>query len=202
MRTKTISEDTIAEFNKNLCEKYPFLIPKDWMGHSMAKDREWKYSFTWRDEVSFGWLHLFDLMCEELLAAIENTSCYKTFELDEVKSKYGELRIYSNGGNKQTDRIIDKWCAISGYVCEGCGKPDVRVTKGWVMPICYECWFKRQNKTYEEFLTKTERVQYPPTLKITKWVKDSSRPMVEEIDLEIDFQHLVDDYNAEKGVDL
>lgn len=195
---KNPNEDAITKFNKKLCEKYPFLVPKDWMGHSYLKDRDWNYSFTWRNDVSIGWRHLFDLMCDELLAEIKKSGCYATFELDEVKSKFGELRIYSSGGNDATDRIIDKWCAISGYVCESCGKPEVRTTKGWVMPVCYKCWADMQTESYTEYIAKTSFVQYPPTLKITKWEKNLYQPLVEEIDLEKDFQRIVDDYNAEE----
>lgn len=204
-----MTDEKKTEFNKKLCKKYPFLIPKDWRGHSMLEHKNWHYTDTWRDDVSFGWLHAFDLMCEELLEEITASGCFDTFELDEVKSKFGELRIYSHGGNHKTDRIIDKWCAISGYICEMCGKPNARLTKGWIMPVCYDCWCKQRTQykdgvdtpvpTYGSFLDKTTPIEYPPTLKITRWVENSSRPLVDEIDLEKDFQRIVDDFNESEA---
>lgn len=189
-------EQEIKRINRELCSKYPFLIPYDWSGHSLEDNPDWDYSLTWRDDVSFGWKHLFDLMCDELLDVIKGTGYFKTFRFGEVKSKFGELRIYSYDGNAETNRIIDKWCFLSGYVCETCGKPEVRITRGWIQAICFDCWSKFHSPDYEDYIRHTGAVTYPPVLKITK-LTNKVRTQT-EINLEAEYQRLIDDWNMEE----
>ena len=195
MKEKTLKLNKVQLENKERCEKYPFLIPCYWTGKPVTKRADWNYEYTWRDDVSIGWLHLFDLMCEELLAAIEGTNCFKTFKFEEVKSKYGELRIYEDGGNKKTAEIIRKWCFLSGYVCETCGKPDVRITNGYIAPICFECWNRFYSLDRGDYIENTNSVLYPPVLKVIKYTPSGNNKL--SINYEKDFKRLVDDWSEE-----
>lgn len=188
--------DEIYKMNKALCKKYPFLIPCDWMGHSMEEDEDWNYAFTWRDDVPFGWLHLFDLMCEELLFAIKDTPYFEIFGFDEVKEKYGELRIYDRGGNDATRRILDKWCFLSGYVCATCGKPEARMTRGYIIPRCFDCWMEFHATDYRDYIKRTSALIYPPVLHIMKWTSTGNKEVA--ISCEDEYQRLVDDWDKQE----
>lgn len=69
------------------------------------------------------------------------------FCVTQVKEKFGELRFYVDGGADQSDLINDLigvYSTISARTCVGCGSyHDVRMTRGWVNPICRECYWKR-----------------------------------------------------------
>lgn len=171
------------EFNKSLCRLYPFL----------KMDDDDDYSVTWRDCVPFGWIHLFDLMCEEILSEIEGTELMHTFRLEEVKEKFGELRIYTWNSTPKIDRIIDEWCFLSGFICEECGMPNVRLTTGWITPICYKCWAKHNSHDYERYLKSTNQVMDKPVLEIVR--HSTAGKKKESIDLSKKFRTLVEDYS-------
>ena len=179
-----ISPEKVA-FNKKLVKKYPFLVI-DGLNPEEG---------TWRDNIPMGWEHLFDLMCEKLLEEIEDTDMFETFRFEEVKEKFGELRIYSDGGNEETDRIIDEWSFLSGYICENCGNPVVRVTTGWISPVCFDCWSKYNSHEYNRYIQKTNPVHYPPVMKIIKYRSSYKEDL--EIDLSEEYQRLLDDWNEE-----
>lgn len=175
-------------FNNSMCERYPFL--------KMWDEDEDDYSVTWRDCVPFGWIHVFDLMCDEILSEIEGTDLMYKFHFVEVKEKFGELRIYTDNSTPRIDRIIDEWSFLSGFVCEECGNPNVRIMTGWVTPICYKCWAKHNSHDYERFINSTKQVMRKPVLEITRY--STSGMKKESIDLSKKFRALVEDYHWDK----
>lgn len=193
-----MEEEERINFNISLCRKYPFLIPLDYFGNPCTEDPEWNYEFTFRDDVPFGWLHLFDLMCEELRDAIVKTKTYHTFKFVQVKEKFGELRVYTDGGNDDTNRIIDRWSFLSGYVCIECGNPNVRMTTGWISPVCFNCWSKFNSHDYDRYVETTDPVKYPPVLKIIKY-RAHSREEV-SINMTEDYERLLEDWNKEEYI--
>ena len=57
------------EYNKQLIEKYPFLMPYNiWTGEPIE---DYDYEYTWLDDMPDGWRNAFGLqMCEELKQAL------------------------------------------------------------------------------------------------------------------------------------
>lgn len=125
--------------NKKLIEKYPFLDPGI------------EYNITWLDDMDPGWRKAFgEDFCEELLQALkdddysiaEKDDDFDGFRFEQIKEKYGSLRIYYNGhpiGKYRTRDTIAKYEELSKYICGHCGKPARYITKGWIYPLCDDC---------------------------------------------------------------
>ncbi len=116
-------------------EKYPWLITK--------YDDEWieDEGHVELANLPDGWLISFgELLCEDLDNVIKRDNLTH-FRIEEAKEKFGAVRIYSSGGNDETERIIDDYSVLSGNICIRCGKPDVHMTgAGWYYPCCEDCW--------------------------------------------------------------
>lgn len=57
----------------------------------------------------------------------------------QVKEKFGLLRVYQQGGDKFVRTILDIAEAVSGCICEVCGKQgQVKVNEGWARTRCSE----------------------------------------------------------------
>lgn len=133
-------------YNRQLIKKYPFLLPND-----IPLDH-YDYSYTLADELLDGWKTAFgNMMWEEIRQQLVKDNCLNTFGIDQIKEKFGELRIYTHGCSDKVNKIIDKYSVLSGNICAVCGKPDVRKTKGYILPICFDCWVqdRKYNNTFE-----------------------------------------------------
>ena len=69
-----------------------------------------------------GWYNLLD----ELFYNIQNhlnkhPELKETFKIEEVKEKYGTLRVYYYGGDDYIDKLVTKAEKKSGNICEVCG---------------------------------------------------------------------------------
>lgn len=71
---------------------------------------------------------------------------------NQIKEKFGCLRVYSSGGDSTTMAIIKCAEAASYFICEECGRDDWTVghTKAvWIKTICSEC-ADTYEKNYKE----------------------------------------------------
>ena len=99
-------------FNKFLCEKYPFLIPRNrWSGMRITEAQnggywpsssdeipEYDYEYTELDSMPDGWRIAFGAqMCEELRDELLRFDYLDKYEITQIKEKYGSLRWYDNG---------------------------------------------------------------------------------------------------------
>lgn len=91
------------------------------------------------DFVPDGWKDLFLDMCDKLAAAIKGKENENTFRFDEIKEKWGELRMYAAGSSEEAKRIMDKHTEKSRKICIRCGAPATRISKGWISPFCDNC---------------------------------------------------------------
>lgn len=148
---KRIKKKKIKQWNKYLCERYPFLIPRsDWRYTP-------KYSYTLLDSMPKGWRKKFgESFCEELREELIKFNFLNKYKVLQIKEKYGELRWYNNGipiGSKIYD-IIDKYSELSTHICIYCGRPAKIINNmGWYEPICDKCLEKQEErlrKSYEE----------------------------------------------------
>ena len=123
--------------NYELCQEYPFLIPKDPFSGEMIKNYD--YSFTYLDECPEGWRELFFNMCTLIKPILIKYEKLNDFRLLQVKEKYGRLAIYHAGAPESVNDIISYYEHLSCKVCVGCGKPATKITPGWISPWCDEC---------------------------------------------------------------
>lgn len=143
-----IEEKQTKIYNRKLTKKYPWLIPRTWDG-KVPKDYDYSY-IEWG--CARGWDAAYgDMYLEELGRAVEESGMRDTFQIMEIKEKYGQHRVYCAPTNKKIERIVDKYEVISGNVCMLCGKPDVpMIDTGWISPYCFDC-FKQITRRHEDF---------------------------------------------------
>ena len=135
-------------YNKRLCQRYPFLVPRNVWTDKVTWDK--KYAWTLAIDFPIGWWKAFGIMlCEELRIELIRCGYLNKFRFEEIKEKFGGLRIYINSipcGCKAGD-IIDKYSHLSENICIACGKPDVpMIGHNWWSPECFLCWKKRRIK--------------------------------------------------------
>ena len=123
--------------NKELCERYPWLIPTNrWTGKIVD---DYDYEYTELDSMPEGWRRAFgEQMCEEINEEIKTWSKYhqENFHITDIKEKWGFLHFYTNYGSDDLYKIIDKYEEMSKRICIHCGKPARWITRGWYMPVC------------------------------------------------------------------
>lgn len=144
--------DYTQEQNRALCREYPFLDPnRRWDDTDFSEDAgsrtepqkenpDRDYSFTALDEMPDGWRIAFGKqLCDELKAELERAGRLKSYQILQIKEKYGALRWYDYGNTKAGYEILAKYEDISARTCICCGKPATRITRGWISPYCDDC---------------------------------------------------------------
>lgn len=58
------------------------------------------------------------------------------FSITDIKSKFGILRFYYNGGSEKIEQIVDSMEARSRTTCEICGSLGRLEGQGWVYTAC------------------------------------------------------------------
>ena len=139
--------ETSQKENKQLCEQYPFLLPRNIWTDEIPKDFD--YSYTELDSMPDGWRKAFGLqMCEELKQELIRINKIDEFRIVQIKEKFGELRFYTNWVTDEIEAIINKYTELSRKTCINCGKPATVITTGWISPFCNDC-VKDINDNYE-----------------------------------------------------
>lgn len=139
------------------------------------------------DDLPEGWRKAFgSMMCEELDAVIKTADLKDTIIFDQVKEKFGSLRIYYSPYNCEIDEIIKKYEVLSQNICIHCGKPDVPIIDtGWVRPSCRECYHKVSNRIYYSYdlLSEGKESRMRDTYQVTKhkWISEENGFAVSEV---------------------
>lgn len=142
----------VKEYNKKLCERFPFLIPTNAWSEKKITDGagfwpgspdsipEYDYERTKLDCMPDGWRKAFgEQMCEEIREAlIKDDLLYKYLVID-IKEKYGALRWYDRYGNDEAHEIIKKYFIMSEHTCIDCGETATKRTTDWISPYCNKC---------------------------------------------------------------
>jgi hypothetical protein len=110
----------------------------------------------WGCEVGNGWYELLSSVCwrisqhekniedrkriladrpEQIKAELE----YFPVKFDQVKEKYGGLRIYFSGGDDYVDGLVSMAEEYSYKVCEVCGNTGKPNKGGWITTLCESC---------------------------------------------------------------
>lgn len=122
--------------NAELIEKYPFLVVEDPYGSD-------NLTSCWLDDLEPGWRAAFgERLCEDLVKSLKEDNCEDEFKFEQIKEKYGSLRLYAIGYGEHTKQVLAKYEELSKYICGHCGKVARYVTSGWIYPLCEECMLK------------------------------------------------------------
>ena len=138
-----------TELQNQLYEKYPDLF-------SNRNKSRMESCMYWGCEVGNGWYELLSSICwrisqhqqdiedrkriladqpEKIKAELE----YFPVKFDQVKEKYGGLRIYFTGGDDYVDGLVSMAEEYSYKVCEVCGNAGKPNKGGWITTLCESC---------------------------------------------------------------
>ena len=70
---------------------------------------------------------------------------YFPVKFDQVKEKYGGLRLYFSGGDEYVEGLVSMAEAMSYKICEVCGNKGQPNKGGWISTLCESC--RVDNKT-------------------------------------------------------
>ena len=83
-----------------------------------------EYLNLWLKDLEPGWYEAFGgNLYNELITSIEEDGCKNSFEFEQIKEKYGSLRLYASGYGDKTREVLHKYEELSKYICGHCGKP-------------------------------------------------------------------------------
>lgn len=95
-RQDEASKKLIVEYNKDLIDKYPFLLPRNRFTDEVLDDYDWTY--TEMESMPNGWRIAFgDQMLEEIKNELVKFDFLNEYRILEIKEKYGTLRWYDGG---------------------------------------------------------------------------------------------------------
>jgi len=114
-----------------LYEKYPDLFSNIDNKHSCM---------AFGIECNIGWYDILSSVCYRIKQYEKNKkSDYYPVTFDQIKEKWGGLRIYHSGGDDYVDGVIIMAEEMSYKICERCGCPGSPNKQGWVMTLCDNC---------------------------------------------------------------
>lgn len=123
-----------------LCLRFPFLkyaLSYDSEGRKVNK--RFFQPTCWYWQIEEGWRKAFGIqLCKELKDALKRGGMLHTWNITDIKEKYGSLQIYDDGATEEVHDIINKYDYISSRTCIVCGRGAKYRTKGWEKPYCEE----------------------------------------------------------------
>jgi hypothetical protein len=145
-----------AELQQKLYDKYPDLFSN--------KDKDIRSScMAWGCEVGNGWYEIISNVCWMIAQHERNKEGNKKYlekndpeklatlpeyfpvKFDQVKEKYGGLRLYFSGGDEYVEGLVSMAEAMSYNICEVCGNKGQPNKGGWISTLCESC--RVDNKT-------------------------------------------------------
>jgi len=116
---------------------------------------------AWGCEIGMGWYDILDAICWKIKQHEENIawdtefkqksnpdykSDYVPVKFDQIKEKFGGLRIYYSGGDDCVNGMVAMAATMSYKICESCGERGEPNKNGWIVTLCDKC----RNKTYDQ----------------------------------------------------
>jgi hypothetical protein len=138
------------ELQNTLFEKYPQLF-------SNTSKSCMESCMCWGIECNNGWYELLSSVCWRIFQHENNIADrvrirnennkendqsdldYVPVKFDQIKEKFGGLRIYFSGGDDYVEGIIDMAEEYSYKVCEACGNSGKPNKGGWISTLCDNC---------------------------------------------------------------
>jgi hypothetical protein len=139
-----------AELEQQLYDKYPTLF--------CNKDKSIQEScMAWGIECNNGWYELLSSVCWRISQheqnitdriRIRNTNSkendqsdldYIPVKFDQIKEKFGGIRIYYTGGDDYVRGVVSLADEMSYKICEVCGQKGNPNKGGWISTLCETC---------------------------------------------------------------
>jgi hypothetical protein len=135
---------------KTLYDKYPDLFQ-----NRLKSPKESCLSFG--IECNLGWYEIISNVCWMIAQHERNKEDNKKYlekndpeklstlpeyfpvKFDQVKEKYGGLRLYFSGGDEYVEGLISMAESFSYTVCEVCGNKGEPNKGGWISTLCESC---------------------------------------------------------------
>lgn len=143
-----------AELQNKLFEKYPQFF--------VNKDKGIKSScMAWGCDCGNGWFDILSSLCwmigqhednkryqkeynekrnqeikDSMGISIVDDNEYFPVKFDQIKEKYGGLRIYFSGGDDYVEGLVSMAEVISYKICEVCGNKGEPNKGGWITTLC------------------------------------------------------------------
>lgn len=108
---------------------YEIISSVCWMIKQHEENKEWTRKYLEKNDP------------ERLASSPE----YFPVKFDQVKEKYGGLRLYFSGGDDYVEGLVSMAEAFSYKVCEVCGNKGEPNKGGWIVTLCESC--RVDNKT-------------------------------------------------------
>lgn len=125
-----------SDLENKLYAKYPQLFQDKDLGVE-------KSCMAWGLECGDGWYTLIDTMCASIESRETNikakTVNYTGVKFEQVKEKFGGLRVYFSGGDDYIKGIISFASDMSYTICENCGNKGSVNKNGWITVLCQGC---------------------------------------------------------------
>lgn len=129
-------EPKLIKSIQDLYEKYPkifYLMKKGYYAISSGVFNTWLQTLDW----------LCGTIQERIDNRLENNKHLDPIPqvvCQQVKEKFGGLRFYYSGGDKEITGMIDMAEHILWETCENCGSHEnITTTEGWIARICNKC---------------------------------------------------------------
>lgn len=140
------------ELQNQLFEKYPELFSNKNLGIKNS-------CMAWGIECGNGWFDIISPLCF-MIKNHENNIVWQTeykqktepeykndcipVKFDQIKEKFGGLRIYFSGGDDYVEGLVSMAEAMSYKICEVCGDRGSPNENGWISTLCDSCRSKNE----------------------------------------------------------
>ena len=150
------------ELQNTIFEKYPQLF-------SNTSKSCMESCMCWGIECNDGWYELLSSVCWRIFQHEQNISeriavrnkygtlndqsdlDYVPVKFDQIKEKFGGLRIYFSGGDDYVEGIVGMAEEMSYKICEVCGNSGKPNKGGWITTLCNNCRNKDEKWIPPEF---------------------------------------------------
>ena len=106
-------------------------------------------------ECGNGWYDIIDLICYKIQSRNKtikernrlidgNNEEVIDFKFDQIKEKFGGLRVYYSGGDDRVRGLVDMAEKMSYKMCEVCGNRGNPNNGGWIITLCDSCRSKNE----------------------------------------------------------
>jgi hypothetical protein len=95
---------------------------------------------AWGIECNNGWYELLSSVCWRISQHEKNISDphYIPVKFDQIKEKFGGIRIYYTGGDDYVRGVVSLADEMSYKICEVCGNAGKPNKGGWISVLCDE----------------------------------------------------------------